>query len=244
MGWFQPTPPPFDLEEWRAKPYLARLKPLVPGLGGQRLRHARTSSTSSTSFKLVLFSVGALPVDLPDHPGARRPRRHRRLVDRADRLPEARRLDDAVGDPRPRLGLDAARLPLLPADRRRPLLAPARHRAPAPVAGQGPADRAAPRRTVARRRPLRRRPRLRRSTCCSRGERRRELGRPPRPDRDRGPARAPGACSACATRSPSSAPGPRSTAVAGRLAVPARDRGSSAGSSCSSASGGAPPPRS
>src|SRR2546423_737318 len=26
MGFIQPTPPPFDLEEWRAKPYLTRLK--------------------------------------------------------------------------------------------------------------------------------------------------------------------------------------------------------------------------
>src|SRR5258706_5729099 len=27
MGFLQPSPPPFDLEEWRAKPFLARLKP-------------------------------------------------------------------------------------------------------------------------------------------------------------------------------------------------------------------------
>ena len=27
MGFLQPSPPPFDLEEWRARPYLARLKP-------------------------------------------------------------------------------------------------------------------------------------------------------------------------------------------------------------------------
>ena len=26
MGFLQPAPPPFDLEEWRAKPYLSRLK--------------------------------------------------------------------------------------------------------------------------------------------------------------------------------------------------------------------------
>src|SRR3954449_1252457 len=26
MGFLQPTPPPFDLEEWRSKPYLTRLK--------------------------------------------------------------------------------------------------------------------------------------------------------------------------------------------------------------------------
>jgi hypothetical protein len=29
MGFFQPSPPPFDLEEWKAKPFLARLKPVV-----------------------------------------------------------------------------------------------------------------------------------------------------------------------------------------------------------------------
>ena len=29
MGFFEPSPPPFDLEEWKAKPHLARLKPLV-----------------------------------------------------------------------------------------------------------------------------------------------------------------------------------------------------------------------
>ena len=36
------------------------------------------------------------------------------LVDRADRLPEVRRVDDAVGVRRPRRGLDAADVPLLP----------------------------------------------------------------------------------------------------------------------------------
>jgi Transmembrane protein of unknown function (DUF3556) len=29
MGFFQPSPPPFDLEEWKAKPFLTRLKPVV-----------------------------------------------------------------------------------------------------------------------------------------------------------------------------------------------------------------------
>jgi hypothetical protein len=29
MGFVQPSPPPFDLEEWKAKPFLARLKPVV-----------------------------------------------------------------------------------------------------------------------------------------------------------------------------------------------------------------------
>jgi hypothetical protein len=26
VSFLQPSPPPFDLEEWKAKPYLARLK--------------------------------------------------------------------------------------------------------------------------------------------------------------------------------------------------------------------------
>ena len=34
MGFFEPAPPPFDLEEWRAKPHLSRLKPLVQDWGG------------------------------------------------------------------------------------------------------------------------------------------------------------------------------------------------------------------
>jgi hypothetical protein len=33
MGFFEPSPPPFDLEEWRAKPHLSRLKPLVQDWG-------------------------------------------------------------------------------------------------------------------------------------------------------------------------------------------------------------------
>jgi hypothetical protein len=30
MSFLQPAPPPFDLEEWRAKPYLARLEANSP----------------------------------------------------------------------------------------------------------------------------------------------------------------------------------------------------------------------
>ena len=33
MGFFEPSPPPFDLEEWKAKPHLTRLKPLVQDWG-------------------------------------------------------------------------------------------------------------------------------------------------------------------------------------------------------------------
>jgi hypothetical protein len=40
MGFLEPSPPPFDLEEWKAKPHLTRLKPLVQDWGGERIRLA------------------------------------------------------------------------------------------------------------------------------------------------------------------------------------------------------------
>ena len=40
MGFFEPSPPPFDLEEWKAKPHLTRLKPLVQDWGAERVRLA------------------------------------------------------------------------------------------------------------------------------------------------------------------------------------------------------------
>lgn len=33
MGFLSPSPPPFELEEWKAKPHLTRLKPLVQDWG-------------------------------------------------------------------------------------------------------------------------------------------------------------------------------------------------------------------
>ena len=59
MGFLTPSPPPFELEEWKAKPHLARLKPLVQdwGLNG-------FGSPGFVflvyAFKLIVFSVGAL----------------------------------------------------------------------------------------------------------------------------------------------------------------------------------------
>ena len=61
MGFLTPSPPPFELEEWKAKPHLARLKPLVQdwGLNG-------FGSPGFVywvyAFKLVVFSVSALVV--------------------------------------------------------------------------------------------------------------------------------------------------------------------------------------
>lgn len=58
MGFLEPTPPPFDVEEWKRKPYLERIKPLVQDWGingfgtpwGVYLLYA---------VKLVIFTVAA-----------------------------------------------------------------------------------------------------------------------------------------------------------------------------------------
>jgi Transmembrane protein of unknown function (DUF3556) len=59
MGFFEPSPPPFDLEEWRAKPHLTRLKPLVQdwGVNGFGLP---TFVYLVYVVKLIVFSVAAL----------------------------------------------------------------------------------------------------------------------------------------------------------------------------------------
>ncbi len=148
MGFFEPSPPPFDLEEWKAKPHLARLKPLVQDWGAERLRLADLR-LPALRVQAGHLRVGALLV-ISLTPGPRRARRPRRLVDAADRLREVRRLDAALGDPRPRRRLDAAQLPLRAADRRAALLAAAGNDPAAAVAGQGPVDegdRGAPRST-------------------------------------------------------------------------------------------------
>jgi hypothetical protein len=61
MGFFTPSPPPFELEEWKAKPHLTRLKPLVQdwgvnGFGSPGFVYF------IYAFKLILFSAGALLV--------------------------------------------------------------------------------------------------------------------------------------------------------------------------------------
>jgi hypothetical protein len=58
MGFFSPSPPPFDVEEWKAKPHLARIKPLVQdwglnGFGSPQFVYL------VYLFKLVVFTVGA-----------------------------------------------------------------------------------------------------------------------------------------------------------------------------------------
>jgi hypothetical protein len=61
MGFISFTPPPFDLDEWKAKPHLERIKPLaqdwaVNGFG------TPTAVYLLYIFKLVVFSLGALLV--------------------------------------------------------------------------------------------------------------------------------------------------------------------------------------
>src|SRR3954449_3926882 len=58
MGFFQPSPPPFDLEEWRSKPHLSRLKPLVQDWGGNGFG-SPSFVYLAYALKLILFSVGA-----------------------------------------------------------------------------------------------------------------------------------------------------------------------------------------
>src|SRR3954447_20316398 len=61
MGFLEPSPPPFDLEEWKAKPHLERLKPLVQDWGGNGFG-SPTFVYLAYALKLVLFCVGALVV--------------------------------------------------------------------------------------------------------------------------------------------------------------------------------------
>ena len=68
MGWLKPSPPPFDLDEWRSKPYLARLRPCcqdwaVHGFGTPYAIYFLYV------FKLVVFSLGAFLVVSLTTPG-------------------------------------------------------------------------------------------------------------------------------------------------------------------------------
>jgi Transmembrane protein of unknown function (DUF3556) len=61
MGFLEPAPPPFDLEDWKRKPHLSRLKPLVQDWGGNGFG-SPTFVYFLYAFKLIVFSVGALVV--------------------------------------------------------------------------------------------------------------------------------------------------------------------------------------
>src|SRR3954466_15310572 len=59
MGFLEPSTPPFDLEEWKAKPHLSRLKPLVQDWGANGFG-SPTFVSLVYAFKLIVFSAGAL----------------------------------------------------------------------------------------------------------------------------------------------------------------------------------------
>ncbi len=61
MGFLQPSPPPFELEEWKRKPHLTRLKPLVQDWGMNGFGTPWAVYLLYV-FKLLVFSVGALLV--------------------------------------------------------------------------------------------------------------------------------------------------------------------------------------
>ena len=137
MGFLEPSPPPFDLEEWKGKPHLSAAEAAGAGLGRERLR---------------LADLRLLPL----RPQAGRLQRRgagRDLADARARL--ARRPRDWWTEPIvfqklavwtllwEILGLGAGSMPLSfrfsAADRRAALLAAARDRAAAAVARQGAA---------------------------------------------------------------------------------------------------------
>ena len=59
MSFFSPTPPPFELEEWKRKPHLTRLKPLVQDWGENGFG-SPTAVYLLYAFKLVIYAGGAL----------------------------------------------------------------------------------------------------------------------------------------------------------------------------------------
>jgi hypothetical protein len=70
MGFLEPSPPPFELEEWKAKPHLTRLKPLVQDWGGNGFG-SPTFVYFLYAFKLIVFSVAALfVISLTPHLGS------------------------------------------------------------------------------------------------------------------------------------------------------------------------------
>jgi hypothetical protein len=59
MSFFSPTPPPFDLEEWKRQPHLTRLKPLVQDWGENGFG-SPTAVYLLYAIKLVIYAGGAL----------------------------------------------------------------------------------------------------------------------------------------------------------------------------------------
>ena len=131
-GFHHPAAPRLRSRRMAGRPHHRRLEPLVKDWG---LNGFGTPEAIYLVYlvKLVIFVGGAV---LAHRRHVRRgwTRQHRRLVGRTDRLPEVRRVDAAVGDPRTRLRVDAPDLPLPASHRRSAVLAAARDDAPAAVA--------------------------------------------------------------------------------------------------------------
>src|SRR5918995_7545256 len=158
-----------------------------PGLGRERVRDALPHLLSLPLQADRVRRRGAR-CDLADDARPGRAWRGGRVVVPAGGVPEARRLDDALGDRRPGLRLDAADLPLRAAHRRHSLLAAARDHPSAPLARPGAAD-ARDHTLRVRHRPVRGgagRPRLPPGRWPGAGQRRRR--RTPGPGRRRSPA--------------------------------------------------------
>jgi hypothetical protein len=68
VGFLQPEPAPFDLEEWRRKPFLSRLKPVAQDWGVQGYG-APPAIHLIYVLKLALFSVGAFLLISATTPG-------------------------------------------------------------------------------------------------------------------------------------------------------------------------------
>jgi len=59
MSFLAPTPPPFDLEEWKRQPHLARIKPLVQDWGENGFG-SPTAVYFLYALKLAIYAAGAL----------------------------------------------------------------------------------------------------------------------------------------------------------------------------------------
>lgn len=68
MGFFQPEPPPFEIEEWQKRPYLERLRPLVQDWG-ERGFGTPHFVFFLYLFKIAVYAVGGLLVISATTPG-------------------------------------------------------------------------------------------------------------------------------------------------------------------------------
>ena len=125
MGYRTAELPPVDLDEFAKIPFFERMKMLQLHWVRVRLRHPEADGQLLRVEDLLLRAVRA---DLRRRVHRRAGvRQHRRLVGRADPVPEADGLDDPVGDPRAGRDVRPAGVPLRSADRGGPVLVAERH---------------------------------------------------------------------------------------------------------------------